>query len=219
MSTVFVTTPSGFLESQPPNAIDVDNEEEISSTKALYVPSSPTSTRCRRKSSSRTREDMMNKMWKRRGRSYSNTSCSGGYACGSNWVQSIEIFGQDIASLVPISVLSNNVSSFGSIGKKNNSSNNSRVVKSSEDLMDKLSFDNNDDNDEDDIDHDDDNETIYPTKTFDDNKSAQQILNEMTAACGQGDMTTFMNLAKYDNVMDVLDYAVTGFDIQCLGKE
>ena len=47
MSTVFVTTPSGFLEdSQPPNAIDVDNEEEISSTKALYVPSSPTSTRC-----------------------------------------------------------------------------------------------------------------------------------------------------------------------------
>ena len=39
MSTVsvIVTTPFGFLEdSQPPNAIDVDNEEEISSTKALY---------------------------------------------------------------------------------------------------------------------------------------------------------------------------------------
>ena len=68
MSTVFVTTPSGFLEdSQPPDAIDVDNEEEISSTKALYTPS-PTSTsdRCRRKGSSRTREDMMNKMWRKR---------------------------------------------------------------------------------------------------------------------------------------------------------
>lgn len=175
-----------------------------------------------RKGRSRTREDMMNKMWrKRRGRSnYSNNSCSGGGGGGScNWVQSIEIFGQDIASLVPTSVLSNNVSSFGRIGKKNNSTYNSGVVKSSEDLMDKLSFDNDNDNDEDDIDHDDDNETIYPTKTFDDNKSAQQILNEMTVACGQGDMTTFMNLVKYDNVMDVLDYAVTGFDIQCLGKK
>ena len=192
MSTVYITAPSGLLESQPNPVDDVDNED-ISSTKALYVPSpsssisnsiigidednisltkeviyvpSPTSISNRRRSArARTREDMLNKMWKRRASSGSGVGDSCG---GTNWVQSIEVFGRDITSLVAISVLSNNTSSSpSSSDRKNNAnSNNNSSVEFSEDLMGELSFDEEGSNDDDVDSHDDgDNETIYTTKT------------------------------------------------------